>query len=107
MRNLSLVLFIVLAITLAGNAEILNVPDDFETIQAGIEASENGDTVLVAPGEYAEHLDYLGKAISVIGNPENPNEVIITRAEFGLSLVKFERGEGRSKKRKYNLCRQR
>ena len=37
-------------------ADIINVPDDFETIQGGINAAEDGDTVLVQPGEYVENI---------------------------------------------------
>src|SRR5262245_21259203 len=42
-----------------------NVPGDFPTIQAAINASVNGDTVLVAPGTYAASINFLGKAITV------------------------------------------
>jgi len=38
------------------SARILNIPDDYETIQRGINASENGDTLLVQPGVYVENL---------------------------------------------------
>ena len=38
-------------------ATTINVPSDYTTIQAGINASVDGDTVLVAPGEiYYENL---------------------------------------------------
>ena len=38
---------------------------DFITIQEGINASTDGDTVLVYPGIYYENIDYLEKSITV------------------------------------------
>ncbi len=46
-------------------ANIINVPGDQPTIQAAINASLNGDTILVQPGTYNEHIDFNGKAITV------------------------------------------
>ncbi|MBN2172329.1 MAG: right-handed parallel beta-helix repeat-containing protein [Candidatus Krumholzibacteriota bacterium] len=48
-----------------------HVPDDFPTIQPALDAADNGDTVLVAPGTYIgngnRNLDLLGKDLRVIG----------------------------------------
>jgi len=47
------------------NATIINVPGDQPTIQAGINATINSDTVLVQPGTYVENINYNGKNITV------------------------------------------
>jgi parallel beta-helix repeat protein len=41
------------------------VPTDYATIQEAITAAVNSDTVLVATGQYLEHLNFLGKNIIV------------------------------------------
>ncbi len=47
------------------SAQIINVPADQASIQAGINAATDGDTVLVAPGTYYENINFMGKAITV------------------------------------------
>lgn len=46
-------------------AVIIYVPGSQPTIQAGINASSNGDTVLVEPGTYFENINFRGKNIVV------------------------------------------
>ncbi|MCF7809546.1 hypothetical protein K9N50_01020 [bacterium] len=59
------VLFLNFTISVNLSAHILNVPDDFETIQGAINEFEDGDTVLVQPGEYVENIVFGGNAITV------------------------------------------
>ena len=39
-----------------GYCTVINIPSDYSTIQAGLDASVDGDTVLVSEGEYFENL---------------------------------------------------
>jgi hypothetical protein len=57
--------FVVILLVLHSFAEIIHVPENQETIQDGIGAAEDGDTVLVQPGEYVENISFEGKAITV------------------------------------------
>ncbi len=43
----------------------IDVPAMEPTIQAAITAARSGDTIVVAPGTYAENLDFHGKAITL------------------------------------------
>jgi len=65
MKRILLYTCFVFVLPIIVSGEIINIPDDFETIQAGIENSEEGDIVLVEPGVYVENLDFLGRAITV------------------------------------------
>jgi hypothetical protein len=46
-------------------AQVINIPDDKTTIQAGIDSASTGDTVLVQEGTWYENINFKGKAITV------------------------------------------
>ncbi len=57
---------------------VLKVPAQYSTIQAGIVAAKNSDTVLVSPGIYYENIKFLGKKIVVASRyiiDKNPNTI--------------------------------
>ena len=66
-RYLSLLLFIGL-----GFSTTINIPSDYTTIQEGINASVDGDTVLIAQGTYYENL-ILQKEIVLTSHAINDN----------------------------------
>jgi len=52
----------------AGDADgILNVPDEFDTIQAAVDAAAAGDLVLIAPGTYNEAVNVVTDEIVIRG----------------------------------------
>lgn len=63
MKILQLVCIIILALSISAKATIRNVPAQYATIQSGVNASINGDTVLVQPGTYFENINFRGKNI--------------------------------------------
>ena len=95
MRQLLGSILSALLICVAAEAQtIRKVPLDFPTIQAAIVASQNGDTVRVAPGTYVENINFLGKAITV-ASEAGAKFTTIDGNQAG-SVVVINSGEGLS-----------
>jgi len=78
-------------------ADIL-VPQDASTIQAAIDLASSGDRILVAPGTYAERLDFAGKDL-VIQSTDGADATVIDGggADAGAGhVVTFAAGETRA-----------
>ena len=76
--------------------DVLNVPAQYETIQAAIDEAEHGDEVVVAPATYTgdgnRDLDFGGKAITV-RSEEGPDATVLDCEWAGRGFY-FHSGEG-------------
>ncbi|MCP4580082.1 MAG: hypothetical protein GY839_00580 [candidate division Zixibacteria bacterium] len=95
-RILCLILLILGSLTSFGS--VINIPDDHVTIQAGINASSDGDTVLVQPGTYVENINFnghnivLGSLFMTTGDTSYIETTVIDGDSSG-SVTTFDSGE--------------
>jgi dTDP-4-amino-4,6-dideoxygalactose transaminase len=72
---------------------IIYIPQNFPSIQKGIDSAKDGDVLLVSPGKYVETINFKGKMITV-KSLAGPDATIIDGDKKG-SVVVFNSGENR------------
>jgi len=87
-----------LLLPLVSHAAVINIPEDAATIQGGMDAAQEGDTVLVQPGNWAELLDFQGSVITVASlwlttGDENYIETTVIDGSDNGTVVSFLNGE--------------
>ncbi len=90
---LAVAMSMVVSITEAVFGATIRVPQDQPTIQAGINAAVNGDTVLVAPGVYTENLSISGKGIW-LKSTEGKQVTTLQQTTGGQDLLTLRNGNG-------------
>ncbi|MBN1475486.1 hypothetical protein JXA47_01910 [Candidatus Sumerlaeota bacterium] len=72
----------------------LLVPDQFETIQEAIDASEDGDRILIGPGVHREHLMIDHRELTLEPIDSSTSVKIISPDEFGPPFVALQVNNG-------------
>jgi predicted outer membrane repeat protein len=81
-----------------GVKQVIHIPDDYATIQEGINTASDGDTVLVKAGSYVENINFNGKNIVIgsltliTGDPSHISQTVIDGNQSG-SVITFGNGE--------------
>jgi hypothetical protein len=104
MKKLTLIISAILITANMLLGQIINIPDDYPTIQHGIDFATAGDTILVSDGIYYENINFLGKKPLMVasgflmdGDTSHISNTIINGSQpvnpdIG-SVVTFESGE--------------
>jgi len=97
MRKIAIILIVGVWIELV-DATIIDIPADFPTIQQGINATSDADTVLVQPGTYVENINFnghnivLGSLFLTTGDTTYIGQTVIDGGSAG-TVVTIENGE--------------
>lgn len=102
------VLVFAMFLAMAGgvSAATVNVPGDHATIQEAIDASSEGDTIVIGPGDYYENL-VIDKSITLQGSGRDNTVIhgvgltpdsgyVITLEDSGLSLIDISVKDGQT-----------
>ena len=76
-----------------GYSAVINIPEDYPTIQAGIDFAYDGDMVLVSAGTYHENINFNGKNIIVTSIAGAESTIIEPESNSIGPAVIFENGE--------------
>lgn len=77
----------------SSRAAVIQVPGDFSTIQAALNAATSGDEIEVAPGTYTEVIAFQGKAVT-LRSSGGPAVTTIDGTGLNGSVVHATNGEG-------------
>jgi hypothetical protein len=97
-----LVVVLVLVGAGRGSGRTIVVPQDYASVQAAIDAGQDGDTVIVQPGAYEESIVFGGKNLVVRSQDPNDPEVVAAtilqapaprRGATAPTVVTFAQGE--------------
>lgn len=94
MRSLTIAAGFMVMLSIPVSGTIIYVPGDYSTIQDGVNAGLDGDTVLVQPGTYSENINFnghnviLGSLFLITGDTTYISETIIDGNHVD-TVVKF------------------
>ena len=79
MKTILLFLIYLLILIISAQARIIHIPGDYYTIQGAINASQDGDEIIVSEGTYYGRIGLRGKNIVLRStDPTNPDVVANT-----------------------------
>jgi len=89
-RSIRFIIVICLAILASAEATVIEIPDDYPSIQTGVDSSAAGDTLFIHNGTYREWI-VIHKSLTIIGNDRDSVFVEADTANYNdlLSTIVF------------------